>query len=124
MSLHQTVADRLLAAGLDPVDTERAVRTALDEDFRYGPDLTSAATSPPGASAVAGVVARQPGVLAGLPVALAVLDAAGVPPPPSPPSTPSGPSRCSATATGSTAAPRFCGSPGRCGRCSAPSGPC
>ena len=84
MSLHQTVADRLLAAGLDPVDTERAVRTALDEDFRYGPDLTSAATSPPGASAVAGVVARQPGVLAGLPVALAVLDAAGVPPPPSP----------------------------------------
>ena len=31
---------------------------------------------------MAGVVARQPGVLAGLPVALAVLDAAGVPPPP------------------------------------------
>jgi nicotinate-nucleotide pyrophosphorylase (carboxylating) len=80
VSLHWTVAGKLLAAGLDPRDTERAVRGALDEDFRYGPDLTSAATAVSGASAVAGVVARQPGVLAGLPVALAVLDAAGVAP--------------------------------------------
>jgi nicotinate-nucleotide pyrophosphorylase (carboxylating) len=80
MTLHRPVAEKLLAAGLDPGDTERVVRGALDEDFRYGPDHTSAATAAPGASAVAGVVARQPGVLAGLPVALAVLDAAGVPP--------------------------------------------
>jgi nicotinate-nucleotide pyrophosphorylase (carboxylating) len=80
MTLHRPVAEKLLAAGLDPDDTERVVRGALDEDFRYGPDLTSAATAAPGASAVAGVVARQPGVLAGLPVALAVLDAAGAPP--------------------------------------------
>ena len=74
------VEDRLLAAGIEPEDTERAVRGALDEDFRYGPDVTSAATAAPGARAVASVVARMPGVLAGLPVALAVLDAAGVPP--------------------------------------------
>jgi nicotinate-nucleotide pyrophosphorylase (carboxylating) len=80
MTLHPSVTERLLAAALDPGDTERAVRAALDEDFRYGPDVTSAATAPPGARAVAGVVARQPGVLAGLPVAFAVLDAAGVPP--------------------------------------------
>ena len=80
MTLHPPVTEKLLAAGLDPEDTERAVRGALAEDFRYGPDLTSAAMAAPGASAVAGVVARQPGVLAGLPVALAVLDAAGVPP--------------------------------------------
>jgi nicotinate-nucleotide pyrophosphorylase (carboxylating) len=80
MTLHPSVTERLLAAGLDPGDTERAVRAALDEDFRYGPDVTSAATAPPGARAVAGVVARQPGVLAGLPVAFAVLDAVGVPP--------------------------------------------
>jgi nicotinate-nucleotide pyrophosphorylase (carboxylating) len=80
MSLHPSVTERLLAAGLDPGDTEQAVRAALDEDFRYGPDITSAATAQPGTRAVAGVVARQPGVLAGLPVALAVLDAAGVPP--------------------------------------------
>jgi len=70
----------LLAAGLDPGEVGRLVRGALDEDLRYGPDITSAATAAPGAQAVAGVVARQPGVLAGLPVALAVLDAAGLAP--------------------------------------------
>ena len=80
MTLNPAVTERLLAAGLDPEDTERAVRGALDEDLRYGPDLTSAATAAPGARAVASVVAREPGVLAGLPVALAVLDAAGIPP--------------------------------------------
>ena len=80
MTLHPEVTARLLAAGLEPDDTERVVRWALEEDLRYGPDLTSAATAAPGARAVAGVAARQPGVLAGLPVALAVLDAAGVPP--------------------------------------------
>ncbi len=80
MMLHPQVAGRLRAAGLDPGDTERVVRSALEEDFRYGPDVTSAATAGPGAVAVAGVVARQPGVLAGLPVVLAVLDLAGAGP--------------------------------------------
>jgi nicotinate-nucleotide pyrophosphorylase (carboxylating) len=80
MTLNATVAGRLLAAGLDPGDTERVVRGALDEDLRYGPDVTSAATAGPDAWAVASVVAREPGVLAGLPVVLTVLDAAGIPP--------------------------------------------
>jgi nicotinate-nucleotide pyrophosphorylase (carboxylating) len=80
VTLNATVAGRLRAAGLDPDDTERVVRGALDEDLRYGPDLTSAATAAPGTRAVAGVVARQPGVLAGVPVVLAVLDAAGIGP--------------------------------------------
>ena len=84
MSLHPDVTKRLLAAGLEPEDTERVARGALNEDFRYGPDITSEATAAPGARAVAGVVARRPGVLAGVPVALAVLDLAGVPPPASP----------------------------------------
>jgi nicotinate-nucleotide pyrophosphorylase (carboxylating) len=75
-----TVTGRLAAAGLDPEGTWRIVRGALDEDLRYGPDITSAATAAPDAQAVAGVVAREPGVLAGLPVAFAVLDAAGIPP--------------------------------------------
>ena len=78
MTLHASVRQELAAAGLEPGDTERAVRAALDEDLHYGPDHTTAATAPAGALAAAGVVARQPGVLAGLPVALAVLDAAGV----------------------------------------------
>jgi nicotinate-nucleotide pyrophosphorylase (carboxylating) len=80
MTLNAMISERLLAAGLDPEDTERVVRGALDEDLRYGPDVTSAATAAPGARAVASVVAREPGVLAGLPVAIAVLDAAGIPP--------------------------------------------
>jgi len=80
MTLNAMISERLLAAGLDPEDTERVVRGALDEDLRYGPDVTSAATAAPGTRAVAGVVAREPGVLAGLPVAIAVLDAAGIPP--------------------------------------------
>ena len=80
MTLDAMVAGQLLAVGLDPEDTERVVRRALDEDLRYGPDITSAATARPGALAVACVVAREPGVLAGLPVALAVLAASGIPP--------------------------------------------
>ena len=42
MTPETTVA--LDAAGLDADTVERAVRAALDEDFRYGPDVTSAAT--------------------------------------------------------------------------------
>jgi nicotinate-nucleotide pyrophosphorylase (carboxylating) len=60
-------------AGLDPADVVRVVRAALDEDFRYGPDVTSAATVA-GRTLTADVVAREAGVVAGLPVALTVLD--------------------------------------------------
>jgi nicotinate-nucleotide pyrophosphorylase (carboxylating) len=80
MTLNAMTSERLLAAGLDPEDTERVIRGALDEDLRYGPDVTSAATASAAARAVAGVVAREPGGLAGLPVAIAVLDAVGIQP--------------------------------------------
>ncbi|HXL94900.1 MAG TPA: carboxylating nicotinate-nucleotide diphosphorylase [Streptosporangiaceae bacterium] len=63
--------------GVDPADIARAVRDALAEDLRYGPDVTTSAIIPPDAVAVADIVARQPGVIAGLPVATAVLDATG-----------------------------------------------
>jgi nicotinate-nucleotide pyrophosphorylase (carboxylating) len=66
----------LRRAGLDPDAVERVVRAALAEDFKYGPDVTSAATAD-GVRLSAEVVARESGVLAGLPVALAVLDAVG-----------------------------------------------
>jgi len=66
----------LRAAGIDPADAERAVRAALDEDFRYGPDVTSAATAGD-VPLRAEVVARGDGVLAGVPVALVVLDLVG-----------------------------------------------
>ena len=60
----------------DPADLDRVVRAALEEDLRYGPDVTTAAVIPPGTKSVADVVARQPGTLAGLPVVAAVLDVA------------------------------------------------
>jgi nicotinate-nucleotide pyrophosphorylase (carboxylating) len=63
-------------AGLEVPDVVRVVRAALDEDFRYGADVTSAATVA-GRTVVADIVAREAGVVAGLPVALAVLDLLG-----------------------------------------------
>jgi nicotinate-nucleotide pyrophosphorylase (carboxylating) len=63
----------LEAAGLDVSDVVRVVRAALDEDFRYGADVTSTATVA-GRTVTADVVAREAGVIAGLPVALAVFD--------------------------------------------------
>ena len=60
----------------DPGDLARVVRAALEEDLRYGPDVTTAAVIPPGTKSVADLVARQPGTLAGLPVVAAVLDVA------------------------------------------------
>lgn len=46
----------------------------LDEDLRYGPDVTSMATVPADATTVASMVPRQPGVIAGLDIAVLVLD--------------------------------------------------
>jgi nicotinate-nucleotide pyrophosphorylase (carboxylating) len=74
MTLSTTTAADLAAAGLDPADVLRVVETALAEDLRYGPDATTAATVPPDAHAVAELTPRRPGVIAGVPVALAVFD--------------------------------------------------
>jgi nicotinate-nucleotide pyrophosphorylase (carboxylating) len=80
VSFHESVSTALASAGLDPADVERVVTAALDEDLRYGEDVTTMATVPAGKVVTATVAARSPGVLAGGPVALAVLDAAGLPP--------------------------------------------
>ena len=80
MSLCESVRDGLRGAGIDPADAERVVRAALAEDLRYGPDVTTRATVAAQTVATADVVARQGGVIAGVPVALAVLDVAGLPP--------------------------------------------
>lgn len=65
----------LAHSGLDVADLRRVVDTALAEDLRYGPDATTAATVPADAVAVGAFTARAPGTVAGVPVALAVLDA-------------------------------------------------
>ncbi|MCX6466026.1 MAG: carboxylating nicotinate-nucleotide diphosphorylase [Pseudonocardiales bacterium] len=61
--------------GPDVDDLRRVVATALEEDLRYGPDATTEATVPAGAVAVGSFALRRPGVVAGIPAALAVLDA-------------------------------------------------
>ncbi|WP_241386224.1 carboxylating nicotinate-nucleotide diphosphorylase [Rhodococcus sp. CH91] len=63
-----------LPAGLDLDETRALVRRALDEDLQYGPDVTTEATVPADAVATASVVARQAGTVAGIDVALLVLD--------------------------------------------------
>jgi nicotinate-nucleotide pyrophosphorylase (carboxylating) len=60
-------------------DSERAaardtIRRGLDEDLCYGPDATTLATVPGDAVATAAMVPREPGVVAGVDVAVLVLD--------------------------------------------------
>jgi nicotinate-nucleotide pyrophosphorylase (carboxylating) len=59
---------------LDMDDVRRVVELALGEDLRYGPDATTNATVPEGATARAELTPRVDGTLAGVPVALAVFD--------------------------------------------------
>jgi nicotinate-nucleotide pyrophosphorylase (carboxylating) len=69
MSIDPAVLAELTAAGLDPATVTRVVDQALAEDLADGPDLTTTATIPAGQQGRAELVPRQPGVLAGLPVA-------------------------------------------------------
>lgn len=68
---------QLEAAGLRIDDVERVIDAALAEDLDGGVDVTSAATVPVDQVSVLELVAREPGVLAGVPVAAAVFDAVG-----------------------------------------------
>ncbi|WP_409182248.1 carboxylating nicotinate-nucleotide diphosphorylase [Amycolatopsis sp. VS8301801F10] len=70
----EAVKQALVVDGLDVADVRRVVTTALEEDLRYGPDATTAATVPADARAVAELTPRVAGVVAGIPVALAVFD--------------------------------------------------
>jgi nicotinate-nucleotide pyrophosphorylase (carboxylating) len=63
-----TLSDSELSAARD------TIRRGLEEDLRYGPDITTSATVPAGAVATASMVSREPGVIAGLDIALLVLD--------------------------------------------------
>jgi nicotinate-nucleotide pyrophosphorylase (carboxylating) len=60
-------------AFLSPLAIEEAVLRALDEDLGRAGDITSLATIPEATKAQAILVARQSGVIAGLPLALATL---------------------------------------------------
>lgn len=56
------------------IEAVSAIERALIEDLRYGPDVTTQATVPADATTVAAMVTREPGVVAGVDVALLVLD--------------------------------------------------
>src|SRR4051812_32285378 len=55
-------------------EARAAIRRALDEDLRYGPDITTEATVRTGVTTTAALATREPGVIAGVEVALMVLD--------------------------------------------------
>jgi nicotinate-nucleotide pyrophosphorylase (carboxylating) len=71
------LAAKLESAGFDPAVVLRVIRAGLAEDLADGPDVTTAATIPPGEVGTADVVARRPGVVAGLFVADAVFQLVG-----------------------------------------------
>ncbi|KMO81552.1 nicotinate-nucleotide diphosphorylase (carboxylating) [Mycolicibacterium chubuense] len=55
-------------------DARALIGRALEEDLRYGPDVTTLATVAADAATTASVVAREPGVIAGGELALIVFD--------------------------------------------------
>ncbi|OMC34388.1 nicotinate-nucleotide diphosphorylase (carboxylating) [Mycobacterium sp. GA-1841] len=55
-------------------EARATIARALEEDLRYGPDVTTVATVPAEAMTTAAVVNREPGVIAGADIALLVLD--------------------------------------------------
>lgn len=66
---------RLIAGGLDPDAVAAIVRMAIAEDLAGGIDVTSTATVPADQRSVAEFGARRAGVVAGLALAAAVIDA-------------------------------------------------
>lgn len=55
-------------------EARATIRRALEEDLRYGPDVTTTATVGADSMTTASVVNREPGVAAGVDIALLVLD--------------------------------------------------
>jgi nicotinate-nucleotide pyrophosphorylase (carboxylating) len=71
-SLRSDIEALLVTAGLNPDSVVELVRRALEEDLDGGVDVTTQATVPAGQRAILDLVARKPGVAAGVPVAAAV----------------------------------------------------
>ncbi|MCX5377669.1 carboxylating nicotinate-nucleotide diphosphorylase [Streptomyces sp. NBC_00091] len=70
--LDPALAQLLADAGLDPIEVEDIAHMALSEDLDGGVDVTTVATVPEEAEAIADFVAREAGVVAGLRIAEAV----------------------------------------------------
>jgi nicotinate-nucleotide pyrophosphorylase (carboxylating) len=61
-------------SGEELVEARATIARALDEDLRYGPDITTVATVPEGAVTTASLITRESGVIAGVDIAILVLD--------------------------------------------------
>jgi nicotinate-nucleotide pyrophosphorylase (carboxylating) len=59
---------------MELAEARATIARALEEDLRYGPDITTLATVGADAMTTASVVNREPGVAAGVDIALMVLD--------------------------------------------------
>lgn len=55
-------------------EARKVIARALEEDLCYGPDVTTLATVPADATTTASMITREPGVIAGVDIALLVLD--------------------------------------------------
>lgn len=77
MSLSPVVRAALTTAGLDPSYVEDLARRTVAEDLAGGVDVTSVATVPADLRGTAAFVSRTGGVVAGIGVAMAVLDVVG-----------------------------------------------
>jgi len=66
------IEQQLVAAGLNVDDVLWLIRRAIDEDLDGGVDVTTVATVPLDQRATLDLVARRPGIAAGIPVAAAV----------------------------------------------------
>lgn len=75
--LGQETARLLDEAGLDPVDMQRLIASALDEDLAGGTDVTTTSTVPPDHRSRLDLVARASGVIAGAPLAAGVFEVVG-----------------------------------------------
>jgi nicotinate-nucleotide pyrophosphorylase (carboxylating) len=78
--VNAAIGTSLRSAGIDPDEASSIVDTALDEDLRYGPDVTTEATIRADQIATAQVVARESGIVCGVDVARVVLDVVGFAP--------------------------------------------
>jgi nicotinate-nucleotide pyrophosphorylase (carboxylating) len=73
--LSEGTRHRLIAGGLDPDAVAAIVRMAVSEDLMGGVDVTSAATVPPAQRSIGVFASRGDGVVAGLAVAGAAIEA-------------------------------------------------
>ncbi len=75
--MSRALFDRLRLAGLNPDSVVELIDSTLDEDLDGGVDVTTVATVPAEQDSLLNLVARQPGVVAGVPVAALVFTEVG-----------------------------------------------